>query len=721
LTFLLAISVRKETSPMSKAISSERAASHLLRLSAPGAFVISLVTLGVLLANLASAGSPTIESGGPYVPQCDPNWQVVSSPNVGTSANNLWGVDAAIIGGDVWAVGDYYDTSAVRYQTLIERGSGGQWNVASSPNQGTSDNHLSGVADVFANDAWAVGDYFNPSEERTLIEHWNGTQWSIVSSPNQGTGSNVLNAVSINAPNDVWAVGYYVSNNTWHTLIERWNGTHWSIVASPDGGTMGNQLNSVAVVSANNVWAVGTYGASNNTSRTLALHWNGSTWSTVTTPNAGGSLSNNYLDGMTVVSAADIWAVGNYYNTVLGKRQTLILHWNGTAWSIVASPNGSPSDNYLNAVEKVSASSIWAVGYYFDLNASQRHTLVEHWNGSGWSVIPSPNVGTGQNILNGVAVVSGSDVWAAGYYQGSNYRTLIERYNPCTGTATPTNGPRQTDTPSPSPTSTRTSLPTQTPGGPTATPIPTNTPTATPTNTPPNTATGTPSATPTHCAIQFADVPPGSTFYDYIMCLACRGLISGYACGGTGEPCNPAHDPYFRPNANVTRGQIAKFISNAAGYNDSIPVSRQTFTDVPYHSTYWLFVERVYLHGIISGYTDPLQCLRVGVPCFHPESNVKRGQAAKFVSNAAGYNDNIPPNQQTFDDVPYSHPFWLYIERVYLHGIIFGYPPCEQDGIPCFKPDNHVTRGQTAKIVSRAFFPTCSTPSGKENDPTLQR
>ena len=55
-------------------------------------------------------------------------------------------------------------------------------------------------------------------------------------------------------------------------------------------------------------------------------------------------------------------------------------------------------------------------------------------------------------------------------------------------------------------------------------------------------------------------------------------MISGYACGGTGEPCPGL---YFRPAATVTRGQTAKFVANAAGYADSIPPGQQTFVDVP--------------------------------------------------------------------------------------------------------------------------------------------
>ncbi|HYP39171.1 MAG TPA: S-layer homology domain-containing protein [Chloroflexia bacterium] len=77
----------------------------------------------------------------------------------------------------------------------------------------------------------------------------------------------------------------------------------------------------------------------------------------------------------------------------------------------------------------------------------------------------------------------------------------------------------------------------------------------------------------------FEDVPPGSTFYPFVERLSSRGIIGGYPCGGQGEPCVGNGPPYFRPNANATRGQISKIVSNARGYSD--PVSGQIFEDVP--------------------------------------------------------------------------------------------------------------------------------------------
>ena len=92
-------------------------------------------------------------------------------------------------------------------------------------------------------------------------------------------------------------------------------------------------------------------------------------------------------------------------------------------------------------------------------------------------------------------------------------------------------------------------------------------------------------------AQQYEDVLPGSTFYDFIWRLTNRGLVNGYPCGGPGEPCGPANLPYFRPNANVTRGQIAKIDANAAGYND--PPGAQQYEDVLPGSTFYDFIWRL--------------------------------------------------------------------------------------------------------------------------------
>ncbi len=304
------------------------------------------------------------------------------------------------------------------------------WSVVSSPNVGTSSNYLNGVAVVLANDVWAVGYYYNGSGiSQTLVEHWNGTSWLVVSSPNVGTSSNYLYGVAAVSTNDVWAVGNH-SNccGPGQTLIEHWNGTSWSVVSGPTRTTY-DYLYGIAALSTNDVWAVGKQQDS-NTPRTLVEHWNGTSWSVVPSPNVG--TSYNVLSGVAAVSTNDVWAVGYYGSGVVD--QTLVEHWNGTSWLVVSSPNGaSDSNNYLDGIAVVSANDVWAVGDYC-CNANGGTTLAEHWDGTSWSVVPSPNVGTSYNYLYGVAMVSANDVWAVGYYGPLGaYQTLVEHYtSPCT-------------------------------------------------------------------------------------------------------------------------------------------------------------------------------------------------------------------------------------------------------------------------------------------------
>jgi hypothetical protein len=228
----------------------------------------------------------------------------------------------------------------------------------------------------------------------------------------------------------------------------------------------------------------------------------------------------------------------------------------------------------------------------------------------------------------------------------------------------------------------------------------------TPTVTVTPSATLTPQITPTDCLVYFTDVAPDNPFYTYIRCLTCRGIVSGYSAS---PPCTTG-TPCYLPGGFLTRGQIAKFISNAADFTDPIPSTQQSFTDVPYGSPYWLYIERVVAHAIVGGYNAGCPA---GNPCFLPYNNVTRGQTAKFVSNAAGFGDAIPSTQQTFSDVSYGTPFWVYIERAALHGVISGYassPPCPAGQAPCFLPSNAVTRGQAAKLIANAFYPNCYTP-----------
>jgi hypothetical protein len=285
---------------------------------------------------------------------------------------------------------------------------------SSIPSQPYIDNTLSGVAADTASDVWAVGQV---GGGQTLIEHWNGSSWSTVTSPNPGS-EDQLNSVAVVSASDVWAVGQYVNVNSgaFQTLIEHWNGSIWSKVTSPNPGSAHNQLNSVAVVSANDIWAVGLYGNGNSGAlQTLAEHYDGTSWSKVTIPNPGSG--DNALTGVAAVSTHDVWAVG--YSTVgMGNGGAFIDHWNGSSWSTMTSPNYGSGDSVLSGVAAVSTHEVWAVGSYSAStgpNAGVNKSLIELWNGTSWSIVPSP-IAVEDNVLLGVAdALPFTDVWAVGW------------------------------------------------------------------------------------------------------------------------------------------------------------------------------------------------------------------------------------------------------------------------------------------------------------------
>src|SRR5207248_559365 len=148
-----------------------------------------------------------------------------------------------------------------------------------------------------------------------------------------------LSAVAVVSPNDVWAVGYTTSetpdghDDVTNALIERWDGSAWSMVPTEPVTDTQTNLWGIAAVARDDVWAVGDFDVAADTSKTLILHWNGSKWSIVPSPNAGLAPRGDHLGAIAVISANDIWTVGaSTANSDTGDQRTLIEHWDGTQW-----------------------------------------------------------------------------------------------------------------------------------------------------------------------------------------------------------------------------------------------------------------------------------------------------------------------------------------------------------------------------------------------------
>lgn len=221
----------------------------------------------------------------------------------------------------------------------------------------------------------------------------------------------------------------------------------WKVVPSPSvqSGSpdiiVDNSLQAIEAIAPDDVWAVGFANNPNGPQysiQTLALHWEGSGWSIVPTPNA--PTDWNHLYGVAAASSTDVWAVGTSQDVAYVPLRTLIQHWDGTEWSIVPSPSPGTVFNELRAVAAVSADDAWAVGFCGGWYRSS--TLILHWDGVSWTQVPSPNPNGefARNELYGIAAISANDIWAVGVSGSSSwaYVPLALHWDGVAWTAIPT-------------------------------------------------------------------------------------------------------------------------------------------------------------------------------------------------------------------------------------------------------------------------------------------
>jgi len=200
---------------------------------------------------------------------------------------------------------------------------------------------------------------------------------------------------------------------------------HWSIVPSPNTGSgRYDFMEGVSCISASNCTAVGYYYQNSNV-QTLIERWNGTGWSIVASPDTSTNL-DNYLNDVSCTSSSGCTAVGYHFNGI--ADQTLIERSKGSAWSIVPSPDmGASQSEYLSGVSCPSRDACTAVGAFKGAAAYQ--VLIEQWNGTRWSIVRSHDTGTTEgNYLSGVSCVAGNTCTAVGdYFTGTAFRTLVER------------------------------------------------------------------------------------------------------------------------------------------------------------------------------------------------------------------------------------------------------------------------------------------------------
>ena len=378
---------RHEQDDQSQALVSRR--SFVVSVAAVGAAATAAKTLP---GRLAVSVEPRTEAASAAATTCG-SLSLVAAPASGGELTEASYVSAS----EWWAVGDV-GAALHSNRTLIVRFNGSTWSAITSPNQGTANNGLNSIS-MISGAGWAVG-YYQSGGFQPLGMHWNGSQWSLVL-PAKFGGDSLFTSVDTLADGTAWAVGFQTTATGRSTLIEHASGSTWTQVASPNvAGSTDNSLMAVSGTATTGLWAVGYYLSPTGRLQPLVLRYDTTkpspTWVMVSGVPVPGTI-DTVLTAVHVRTASDVWAVG-YYNDGAAD-QPLALHWNGSTWT--NSP--VPGTGMLRKVTTAGAGNVWAVGSYYNPSGQRYQTLVVHFDGTAWTTVVSADSGSSDDQLVGVA------------------------------------------------------------------------------------------------------------------------------------------------------------------------------------------------------------------------------------------------------------------------------------------------------------------------------
>lgn len=365
----------------------------------------------------ATAGPTAVPATTPATaPGAAGVWTPERTPNPAGRPNGVLLAESCGAAQACEAVGDYFDNVG-HTVTLAEQWTGGEWAIQATPAlPGTSSSQLTGVSCLSASSCTAVGyDTDHAGVIVPLAETWNGTRWAIQAAPApSGSSASGFLAVSCTSASACTAVG----DNTVFTgaslpLAERWNGTSWSVQAIPNPGDSAETgLFAVSCAAATACIATGSSAANGGTPEPLSESWNGSAWKIKAVARPAGATGGE-LTGVSCTAAAACTAAGYAANSE-GGFATLAVRWNGTGWSVQATPVPAGSGySALSAVSCTSATACTAAGAY--VSKTGMPTLAEAWNGTSWSIQRTPSLpGTRGSQFNAISCTSPGRCTAVG-------------------------------------------------------------------------------------------------------------------------------------------------------------------------------------------------------------------------------------------------------------------------------------------------------------------
>jgi hypothetical protein len=372
----------------------------------------------VLMCSLGSTGFSEAAAGGA-------SWVIQQTPNDGdhVGSNDLYGV-ACVTATRCFGVGGYNgpdDTGDLPIAMAWDGSSRSMSNVQSPKGKLPE---LYSVSCLSATDCVAVGSYeAGRKKQLPLAEHWDGSAWTIVPVPNpKGSRATGLFGVAcVPAAGTCMAVGSFSKKHKDRTLAEHWDGSAWTIVPSANPPKGPAQLLGVSCTADAACSAVGD----TTKSSAFAERWNGSNWTMESVAKPSGATTYS-LTGVACSTPTSCIAAGRYA-TKSAPQLPLAEEWNGSGWSVLATPVPPGAEfTFLQGVECQSPSSCIAVGGSSQ-SGPEYAPLAEAWNGSSWTIQDTPTRGI-QTWLAAISCTSSTKCTAVGT-SGIPFETLAERYS----------------------------------------------------------------------------------------------------------------------------------------------------------------------------------------------------------------------------------------------------------------------------------------------------
>lgn len=250
------------------------------------------------------------------------------------------------------------------------------------------------------------------------------TGWTVVP-PAAGTAGDELTGSYALSNTDAWAVGYIGNTSTGPEtpVALNWNGTAWSPVSTPtpSGSTPDWGFESVEASGTSDAWAVGEQSAGTKIHDSLYEHWNGTAWSVVSGAVPALQVSADSPD--------DIWGI---------SRDDMVTHYNGTSWSstTLSAPSGTA---IFEGVAALSPADVWVVGA-----STSGAPIAEQFNGTSWHVVTLPSSFSSYG-LNAITAQSASDIWVFSNTGSPSVPLLLGNWNGSSWTTSPSPLPADSD------------------------------------------------------------------------------------------------------------------------------------------------------------------------------------------------------------------------------------------------------------------------------------